>query len=423
MLHMNSSFESNLKDQFLAPLRHALEGCPHARSCPSLSDIDWLLAGVQRSLDTFSSGRDFLQKIGILSNGISTYFDSLKSQRRCRLIGDIAFRIENSLRVNSSDIIAKHLPQLEGYDIWAGDGHWHEHATHDPKINGKYYATGHLFGLNLRYGNLHHLVTADQKTKLKEHDISGLKRLTTEELRVHAPNGRKVIWIWDKAGIDFRQWFHWKNNNGIYFISLEKENMKLDEIAVPLPFDRKSQINEGVIADELCATSQGMSVRRVTYCDPATGKVFKFITSLTTSEIPPGAIAQLYRMRWDIEKVFDDVKNKFREQKAWATSETAKTVQAKLICVTFNLARNFERNIEQSYGITNIAEDNRRAKRMADLKAEVVAQGKQLPLLYENFIRATQICSKFIRWIRYRVWGEGSDSAALTELQAIYAKL
>jgi hypothetical protein len=36
----------------------------------------------------------------------------------------------------------------------------------------------------------------------------------------------KVLYIWNRAGIDFRQWFKWKEN-GIYFLSREKENMKL----------------------------------------------------------------------------------------------------------------------------------------------------------------------------------------------------
>ena len=57
--------------------------------------------------------------------------------------------------------------------------------------------------------------------------------------------------------------------------------------------------------------------------------------------IPPGLIAWLYQMRWDIEpersgdswpsspetcqqKSYDEVKNKFHEQKAWASSPTAK---------------------------------------------------------------------------------------------------
>ena len=361
--------------------------------------------------------------VGNLTLGITTYFESLKSKRRLKLITEVANDIETQMRSSSNDIISEHIPQLEDYDVWAGDGHWHEHATHDKRDCGKYYAVGHLYGWDLRHNALHHLVTADQVTRKKEHDIRGLKRLSHDELRVGAPKGRKVIWIWDKAGIDFRQWHTWKSQSGIYFISLEKENMKLDDIAINKSFGKEDPVNAGVISDELCATSVGIYVRRVKYIDPATGNVFSFITNVTTDKIPPGAIAQLYRMRWDIEKVFDDVKNKINEQKAWATSETAKTIQAITICITINLMRNLERIIEENHEISYSAESERREGRMNKIKREVTKKGGVIPALYESLLRQTQTSVKFIRWIRYRVWNEASDEFALNELRVIYAKL
>ncbi|MHB1310037.1 MAG: transposase [Limisphaerales bacterium] len=42
-------------------------------------------------------------------------------------------------------------------------------------------------------------------------------------------------------------------------------------------------------------------------------------------EVPPGVLAELYRRRWELEKVFDEVKNKLREQKAWASSQEVRT--------------------------------------------------------------------------------------------------
>ena len=199
--------------------------------------------------------------------------------------------------------------------------------------------------------------------------------------------------------------------------------MKLDDIAINKSFGKEDPVNAGVISDELCATSVGIYVRRVKYIDPATGNVFSFITNVTTDKIPPGAIAQLYRMRWDIEKVFDDVKNKINEQKAWATSETAKTIQAITICITINLMRNLERIIEENHEISYTAESERREARMSQIKKEVTKKGGVIPTLYESLLRQTQTSVKFIRWIRYSVWNESSDELALKELHEIYAKL
>ena len=65
------------------------------------------------------------------------------------------------------------------------------------------------------------------------------------------------------------------------------------------------------------------------YKCPISGKTYGFVTSL--SNVPPGLIAYLYKTRWDIEKIFDQVKNKLAEKKAWATSDTAKKMQAQFI--------------------------------------------------------------------------------------------
>jgi len=173
---------------------------------------------------------------------------------------------------------------------------------------------------------LEHLTLADTRGKRKkEYDTRALKRLSIQSLRQSAPKGRKVIYVWDKAGIDFLQWYKWKQAGGIYFISREKENMNLLVIA-ELDFDKKDPINAGVSRYELVGCLAGVSLHRVTFKCPLSGRRYVFITNLTN--LPPGLIAYLYKTRWDIEKIFDQVKNKLAEKKAWATSFTAKNMQA-----------------------------------------------------------------------------------------------
>jgi hypothetical protein len=61
-----------------------------------------------------------------------------------------------------------------------------------------------MFTLNLRSHALGHLCVADQDNcKKKEHETRALKRQTIEILRQGAPAGRKVLYICDRAGIDF----------------------------------------------------------------------------------------------------------------------------------------------------------------------------------------------------------------------------
>ncbi len=71
-------------------------------------------------------------------------------------------------------------------------------------------------------------------------------------------------------------------------------------------------------------------MRRVIYQDSETNLIYTYITNLAPS-IPPGIVALLYKSRWDIEKVFDEFKNKLGEIKSWASTPTAKTCQARLL--------------------------------------------------------------------------------------------
>ena len=66
-------------------------------------------------------------------------------------------------------------------------------------------ATGHFFSLNLRSHALSHLTAADQVERRKEHDMRALKRLSIASLRQGAARGRKVFYVWDRAGVDFQQ--------------------------------------------------------------------------------------------------------------------------------------------------------------------------------------------------------------------------
>ena len=68
-------------------------------------------------------------------------------------------------------------------------------------------------------------------------------------------------------------------------------------------WERADPRNAGVLADELVSTSQGVGVRRVRYRCALRGEEFSFLTNECT--LPPGVIAHLYRLRWEIGKTFE----------------------------------------------------------------------------------------------------------------------
>lgn len=80
-------------------------------------------------------------------------------------------------------------------------------------------ASGHFFRLDLRCHHLGYIALGEPDAgKKKSHDITVIKRSTPETLRNGAGKGRKVIYAWNKACIDYHLWHRLKHNNGVYFI-------------------------------------------------------------------------------------------------------------------------------------------------------------------------------------------------------------
>ena len=176
--------------------------------------------GIERVLRECPSGRGFLQEYGAdweQCPDVGHYFGTLKSKRRLVLLDEFNWLVLGLMAKNSSGPLVKQ-EVLEDFDVYVGDGHWHGASVHDPIKGATKHAVGHLYGLNLQTGGMFHLSTGDQENRLKEHDMRGLKRLEIDRLRMGAPKGRKVLWIWDSAGITFWQWYNWKQASSIYFI-------------------------------------------------------------------------------------------------------------------------------------------------------------------------------------------------------------
>ena len=420
---------------------------PSYRKCLRCPDEEWLQMGVWRCLAEQHSGRAFLQANALSFPNLPDvvpYFDSLGSMRRLALLAQASDALYDRLACVSKvrDPFAQH-PELDEFRLFAGDGHYHEAAVHDPRVlsardsmpkppsgttkpmnrkreepAGSKDAVGHFFALNLRNQLLRHLVVADQQERCKEHDMRALKGLTMQQLRMGAPKKTKVLYAWDRAGIDFLQWHHWKQS-GVYFISLQKANMKLDEVAAPRPWDRADKRNRGVVADELCGTSAGVMVRRVRWIEPVTGEEFAFITSEMT--LPPGLIAEIYRQRWNIERLFDETKTKLGEHKAWASSASAKKAQALFLCMAHNLMVHLEGKVASEQGVRNEVEANRRGKRMEEKINVAKKASREVPSMWEQPQQPTQRCVKFIRWLRCWFFVQAPWPAAVAALAASFA--
>lgn len=416
------SHSFSLAAAFFQPLLDLSVPARLSRTCHGIEDSEWLLIGASRVLGVDASGRAFLDAHSCpiaRTPARSSFFDALASARRLQHLQAINEALARFLTLTMDDPFAN-FSELDPYDLLGGDGHWHGAAAHDPRdTKGTKHATGHVYLINLRTQAIRHLDLCDPIFKRKEHDITVIKRTTWDALRGSDSKGRPVILVWDRAVIDYQFLQKAKDQAGIYFITRPKSNSNFIRTAfnpvAPTP------VNQGVTSDEWVApASTGRTIRRITWTDPDSGQSWQYLTN--EMKLSPGLIVLLYRRRWDLEKVFDQFKNKFHKKKSWASNVTAKTAQAVFLCLVHNLMVCYEATLAKA-GIRNTAEEKRRKKVLTERTAKVEKTGRKMPLIISGFQRLTQRTVKFIRWLRRFLWQTHPLDVLLLILKKRYATL
>lgn len=398
--------EEVFKDVFLAPALVAYEKSKTKRKSKVISDIDFLEMGIKRVISYYASGRNFIQvmidKFNFQTLTVDNFFKSLSSKRRLKLIKEINENIISDYIPIEDNNPFKEKHELDEYAMYAGDGHFHEHASHERHANGKNYPVGHIYATNLRTRTVQHLDVLRPKNK-KEHEIHALKRLGSKVLRMGEPTGRKVIMVYDRAVVDFQEWFNWKHSRGLYVLTREKSSMRFT-VCGDLDFDKNDPVNANVISDQQVGHSYGTMIRQIIYTDPLSGETYKFITNVM--DVPPGLIAYIYKVRWDIEKTFQQFKSNYKEKKAWAKSFEAKSVQANFLCIVYNLMLILEDKVETEEGIIDQKIIEKQKKRILEnmeiLKKSVMRSCQFIRLIEAVFDDLTS-WSTFIMKLRPRM--------------------
>jgi len=339
------SSQKSLSDIFFQPLAECYSLSDFQYLCHELSDLDSLKLGVERCISSAKSGNDFLQtyhKDDGSQVSVSHFFETLKSQRRLANLTSVNSFMRAHLTDKLGDALLE-VEELKKWHLFAADGHYHKAAIFDPKTKADHSkkapsksATGHFFRLDLRNHHLGYLDLAQPDDgKKSEHDMKMLKRQDLENLRQGVPKGHRVLYLWDRACIDYSFWLKAKSQKGIYFCTLEKSNSVTTMIRDHSHIDYDDIRNEGLTSDRLVASSGGYEIRQIVYINPADGVEYRYLTNELS--LPAWIHILLYKHRWDIEKVFDELKIKLDEQRSWASSKTAKKAHAVFLCLTHNL--------------------------------------------------------------------------------------
>jgi hypothetical protein len=314
------------------------------------------------------------------------------------------------------------MPELDGWEVWAGDGHAIAHATHDSR-NSKdaYRPASAIYRLDLRTGWAGFIDLCRPTAAGVEHEITTLKRQDKKQLRCGATKGGSTLLDYDKAIVDFRWAYNLKQSKSIYLVTGWKENLA-PMTAIPLPVDRANHANALVISDEMVHFDNTPGAwRRITATCPDSDEVYVTLTNEMT--LPPGVLNQVRRLRWNIEKIFNQHEHKFDETKAWTSNETGKRIQAVAICIAHNLLRLFGAKIESEEGIVDTKVIKAWHQRLDDRAKKAALAGRELPLkLYQALYRPTEVSLQFLRWLRSALLRSTCYRQALALLRPLMEK-
>jgi hypothetical protein len=390
--------------------------------CTDISDIHYCQLGVLRCLSSSTTGQEFLQfhaDQGQADIAPSHFFKALQSPRRLANITSINVLLAEPMKQRIPDPYAQ-CEELQGWDIYAVDGHYHKAACFDPRSKNakgelRAIATGHFFRMNLRTHHMSCLGMANPEDgKKKAHDMTVIKRSSADQLRNGAGKGRKVMLVWDKACIDYHHWHKLKHTYGIYFVTLEKSTRAAAIVGVN-DIDRADPRNDGIVSDHLVGTSNGVMLRRIVYVNPEDGVSYTYLTNDNT--LPACQIVLLYKHRWDIEKIFHQFKSKMGERKSWASSLEAKQSHAIFECLTHNLLLLFEKHIGRSEGLCDEEESEKEEGRTKGPVGIIRTLGNFINTAVQ---RATQRTQRFIRWVRVWIYRQAPWSDSIDRLRQVW---
>lgn len=151
----------------------------------------------------------------------------------------------------------------------------------------------------------------------KVHDVNILDELIIEA---------GAFYVMDRGYIDFERLYRF-TLSAAFFVVRAKANVLLQR-RYSRPVDKATGLRSDhtvILTSAGSARTYPDALRRVTYCDPETGKRFRFLTN--NFSLPPLAIAQIYKKRWTVELFFRWIKQHLRIKAFYGTSENAVKTQ------------------------------------------------------------------------------------------------
>jgi len=124
------------------------------------------------------------------------------------------------------------------------------------------------------------------------------------------------IYLFDKGYVNYEVWDSW-SKSGVFYLTRLNDNASY-EVLTGQQRTIGQYAKGGVISDQIIQLGCTQA-RLVTYADPESGSVLKFVTNLLACQAD--TVCMLYKCRWSIEVLFKSIKQNFELTHFYADSE------------------------------------------------------------------------------------------------------
>jgi hypothetical protein len=199
----------------------------------------------------------------------------------------------------------------------------------------------------------HSVINADEKvpnlvwfTAATTHDHQFLEKLKCDE---------NTVYIFDKGYNDYKAFEHFTQQK-TGFVTRIKENAKYE---VTQKNTIPEKIHSGVLSDEIIevvidkeSTKGKLKLRKIKYYDREHKRTFEFISNLF--EFRADTIAALYKIRWQIELLFKQIKQNFPLKYFLGDNENAIKIQIYCVLIVNLLMGVIKKSLKRQWSFSNL---------------------------------------------------------------------
>lgn len=200
---------------------------------------------------------------------------------------------------------------------------------------------------------VHSVINADEKvpnmvwfSSAATHDHNFLKKLKCDD---------NTMYVFDKGYNDYKAFKHFSEYQ-TGFVTRLKDNARYDIIEVnQIP----EHLHSGVLQDEIIEvdvkennSTTKLKLRKVKFYDSENKREFEFITNIF--EIRADMIAALYKLRWQIELVFKQLKQNFPLKYFLGDNENAIKIQIYCVLIVNLLISVIKKKLTRSWAFSNL---------------------------------------------------------------------